>query len=392
MRRVHVQIVQPLIPEYRVPFFNGLSRQNQCHIQVHASNTFPGVQSLRSAPNHNPAVHLDHPFIGFFGHRILWQKGLRLDERLQPGDVLVICGNARFVSNYPLLWQAKKRKIATVWWGIGAMPGQNPFNYFIRTRIMRWTDAVLLYTEREKAEFLRMGFPPERLFAINNAIDQEPIRAAIKEWPSALIRKFQQEQGLEDKQVLLFCGRLTAKARVDLAIEALALLRRNNINCILVIIGDGEERQKLEMLAERLQVTDSIRWLGALYDQTQMAPWFLSAKLFVYPGYIGLSIMHAMGYGLPVITHHNMANQSPEVAALLDGENGVLFREGSQEDLSKQISSLLRADGVRKAMSDRATLTATEEFTMEEMIRRFVVAVHSASMHVTPKDSTRKDA
>ena len=65
---------------------------------------------------------------------------------------------------------------------------------------------------------------------------------------------------------------------------------------------------------------DSIRWLGALYEQEVMAPWFLSAKVFVYPGYIGLSIMHAMGYGLPVITHDNMDNQSPEVAALRNGK------------------------------------------------------------------------
>ena len=45
---------------------------------------------------------------------------------------------------------------------------------------MGWTDVVLLYTEKEKKEFMRMGFPPDRLFAINNAIDQTPIREATK--------------------------------------------------------------------------------------------------------------------------------------------------------------------------------------------------------------------
>lgn len=387
MDALNIQIVQPLVPEYRVPFFNGLARHRQCRIQVHASDTFPGVKSLRSAANHNPVVHLEYPFVGFFKNRLLWQRGLRLEERLRPGDVLVLCGNARFLSNYPLIWEARRRSVATVWWGIGAMPGQNRLNYFIRKRLMRWTDVVLLYTEREKQDFLRMGFSPDRLFAINNAIDQEPIREATQKWTTTRLRAFQEEYGIQDKQLFLFCGRLAAKARVDLAIEALALLKETNKNCMLILIGDGEERDNLRGLAEKLGVMDSIRWLGALYEQEVMAPWFLSAKVFVYPGYIGLSIMHAMGYGLPVITHHNMANQSPEVAALRDGENGMLYQENSRKDLSDKMGYLLRNDDLRNAMCARALLTATEEFTMGEMVRRFVVAVRSASARI--RESTR---
>jgi len=379
MEMLNIQIVQPLVPEYRVPFFNGLSRHHECRIQVHASETFPGVKSLRSAPNRNPVVQLEYPFVGFFKNRLLWQRGLRLEERLRPGDVLVLCGNARFLSNYPLIWEAKRRGVATVWWGIGAMPGQNRLNYYIRKRLMRWTDVILLYTEKEKEEFLRMGFSSDRLFAINNAIDQEPIREATQKWTTTRLHAFQEEHGIQDKQLFLYCGRLAAKARVDLALEALALLKGTNKNCMLIIIGDGEERDNLRRLAEKLGVMESIRWLGALYEQEVMAPWFLSAKVFVYPGYIGLSIMHAMGYGLPVITHHNMSNQSPEVAALRDGENGMFYLEHNSKDLSDKILHFLSNEGLRSRMSDRALKTATEEFTMGEMVQRFVVAVRSAS-------------
>ena len=385
---LNIQIVQPLVPEYRVPFFNGLARHHACRIQVHASETFPGVKSLQSAPNRNPVVHLQYPFVGIFRNRLLWQKGLRLEERLKPGDVLVLCGNARFLSNYPLIWKAKKRNVATVWWGIGAMPGQNRLNYYIRKRLMKWTDVILLYTEKEKEDFLRMGFAPDRLFAINNAIDQEPIREATQKWTATRLEAFQEEQGIQDKQLFLFCGRLAAKARIDLAIEALALLKARKKDCMLIIIGDGEERDSLRRLAEKLGVMDSIRWLGALYEQEVMAPWFLSAKVFVYPGYIGLSIMHAMGYGLPVITHHNMSNQSPEVSALRDGENGMFYQEHDSKDLSDRMIELLNNDGLRIRMSDRALQTATAEFTMGEMVRRFVVAARSASARAKQRART----
>lgn len=376
---MNIQIVQPLIPEYRVPFFQKLVQNSAHQVRVFASRQLPNDPSIKTAACIDSALHLDHPCTGFLNNRLLWQRGILLEDRLRSGDVLVVCGNARFLSNYPLIWQAKRRNIATVWWGIGSMPGQNRLRYFLRTTIMRWMDIVLLYTEREKQEFLRMGFPPERLFAINNAIDQGSVQAATASWPPSRVAAFKQEHGLSGKQILLFCGRLSAKARVDLVIEALALLCKQNKDCLLVIIGDGDQRRNLEELAERLNVAQSIHWLGALYDQNLMAPWFLSAKVFVYPGYIGLSIMHAMGYALPVITHQNMANQSPEVAALLDGRNGLLCEENNSADLCSKIVHLLTDENLRMAMSKRALVTASEEFTLSEMVRRFWEAAHAAA-------------
>ena len=376
---LNVQIVQPLIPEYRVPFFQALLENTQHRVRIFASRTLPNAQDIKTASLSSPYVYLEHPSIGLFNNKLLWQKGMLLERSLTAGDVLVLCGNARLLSNYPLIWQARKRHVATVWWGIGAMPGQNRLNYYIRRRLMRWTDVVLLYTEKEKKEFMRMGFPPDRLFAINNAIDQTPIREATQKWSATRLRSFQEEHGIHDKQLFLFCGRLAVKARVDLAIEALALLKEANKHCLLILIGDGEERDRLRDLAEKLGVMDSIRWLGALYEQEVMAPWFLSAKVFVYPGYIGLSIMHAMGYGLPVITHDNMDNQSPEVAALRNGENGILFKENSSKDLARRMMELISNESLRMPMSAQALVTAQEEFTLPQMVKRFWDATCAAA-------------
>jgi glycosyltransferase involved in cell wall biosynthesis len=113
-----------------------------------------------------------------------------------------------------------------------------------------------------------------------------------------------------------------------------------------------------------------------------MAPWFLTAKAFVYPGYIGLSNMHAMGYGLPVITHRNMSNQSPEVAVLQEGMNGLLFEEGNANHLAKMMHRLGSCEEVRVALSRRASETVAAEFTLHEMVRRFWAALEAASEKV----------
>ena len=62
------------------------------------------------------------------------------------------------------------------------------------------------------------------------------------------------------------------------------------------------ELPALQSIAEELDVEQYVRWLGSIYDEAQLAPWFLTADAFVYPGAIGLSVLHAMGYGLPVVT------------------------------------------------------------------------------------------
>ncbi|MFO0697962.1 MAG: glycosyltransferase family 4 protein [Nitrospira sp.] len=379
---INVQIIQPLVPEYRVAFFNKLAQDPRCCINVFASRTMPGSQSLRSFPNSASFVHLDHPCCDVLWHQFHWQQGLSLQKSLRRGDVLVVCGNPRFLSNLPLVFEARRKGIATVWWGIGTMPNQDRLRGFLRRGLMKQMDVILLYTDREREQFLHLGFAPDRLFAINNAIDQEPIQEAIADWPAIRLSSFASEHGLDGKKLFLFCGRLTSKARVDLALEALHELRTRDSRYELAIIGEGEERERLAILVERLELGSAVRWLGAIYDQRAMAPWFLTAKAFVYPGYIGLSIVHAMGYGLPVVTHDNMANQAPEVAALKNAQNGLLYTEGDVTRLAAQMARLASSDAMRTAMSQEAKRTVTEEFTLTGMVERFVSAIHAAAVRV----------
>jgi glycosyltransferase involved in cell wall biosynthesis len=180
--------------------------------------------------------------------------------------------------------------------------------------------------------------------------------------------------------VLLFCGRLRAvpPSRLDLVLSALAQLVKTNPAYLLVIIGDGEERGRLERVAGELGVASNIRWLGAQYDESANAPWFISALCGVYPGAIGLSMMHSLGFGLPVITHSDRLQHGSEFAALRHGWNGLVFSPGDPSDLARQIE-LLRTDGdLRRAMSENALRTVNEDFSLGNMVERFVLAVRAA--------------
>ena len=77
----------------------------------------------------------------------------------------------------------------------------------------------------------------------------------------------------------------------------------------MVIIGDGQEREKLEKLSRQLDVKT---WFyGACYDDVQTAQLIYDADICVSPGNVGLTAMHVMSFGTPVITHSNFVNQMP---------------------------------------------------------------------------------
>ncbi len=375
MVSVRVLITQPLIPHYRLPLFRGLAHEDGLVLRVCASETVPHARGLQSHQPLDSFACVAHDCVGLMGNRLFWQKGLGRHINLGPGDVLVICGNPRYLSNVPFIWQAKKRGAGVVWWAHGFSKRPSRFRTAIRRMMLGWCDVILLYTDAEVERYAQAGFPRERLFATNNAIDQTPIRDAIAAWPASRLREFQQREGLLGAKALLFCGRLATVSRLELTLRALSSLKDHE----LIVIGSGPAQGPLQELADDLGVGDRVRWLGAMYDQSHMAPWFLSARCSVYPAPIGLSIFHSYGYGLPVITHDNLSNQNPEIAAMRHGENGLLFKEGDVTDLVAKIRSITENDAYRRQLSERAMQTVQNEYSMDSMVDRFKQAVLAAS-------------
>jgi glycosyltransferase involved in cell wall biosynthesis len=89
-------------------------------------------------------------------------------------------------------------------------------------------------------------------------------------------------------------------------------------------------------------------------------------------------MMHALGYGAPVITHSDPLQHYPEFAALRPGWNGFVFARGDAADLARQIEMLRSDDNLRRAISQNALRTVTEDFSLGNMVERFILAVRAA--------------
>jgi len=171
-------------------------------------------------------------------------------------------------------------------------------------------------------------------------------------------------------------SRLLYENRVDLLLHAAAHLVSDGFQDLsVVVIGAGSDEARLKALASRLGITQQLRMPGAIYDEMELAPWFLSADVYCYPVNIGLSVLHAFGYGLPVVTSNNIDAHNPEIEALEDGKNGLLYQDGSTRALAAALNRVLNDRALCKHMKARASETVADRFSLPTMVDGFECAI-----------------
>jgi glycosyltransferase involved in cell wall biosynthesis len=271
--------------------------------------------------------------------------------------------------------------VATVLWGHGYSKQDRGWWRRARRWLAQQGSAILFYEPRTRDAYLREGWSPDKLFVALNTLDNTEIDAALQWWrehPIDLAR-FRREHNLDPGPVVLFVSRLQPANRVDLLIEATAELSRHIPGVKTVILGNGTvEKNRLQEVARQAQVADRIIFVDGVYDEMKLAPWFLSAGVFCYPANIGLSLIHAFWYSLPVVTSNNLVAQNPEIVALENGVNGLLYEHGNKASLVEALRKILADDELRASMAKAARCTVEESFTIPRMVDGMESAIRYA--------------
>jgi glycosyltransferase involved in cell wall biosynthesis len=90
---------------------------------------------------------------------------------------------------------------------------------------------------------------------------------------------------------------------------------------------------------------------------------------------IGLSLLHAFGYGLPVVTSDHVKAHNPEIEAFDDGFNGLYYRDGDVESLSQSLERVLIDKPLANKLSDNAKRTVSEKYNLFRMVDGMEAAI-----------------
>jgi glycosyltransferase involved in cell wall biosynthesis len=372
-----VRFVQPLIPKYREALFSALAKAPGMALEIWA-DLQPKQGSLKGSSSHGdvPCVHKPYREIGPF----IWQPG-EFGAVAPPADVVIMPWNSRYVQLVPALLRGRLNGVRTILFGHGLGKRESWLRRRLRTTLIALSDACILYSQGQADALIAEGHPPSKIFVAPNSVDPAPIQQAKAAWSAERVDAFLAERGCVRGKTLLYVSRLERWKRVDMLLRAVAMLAAREPALRAAIIGDGEDRARLESLARELGIDKHILFVGALYDEMDIAPWMLGSACLAFPAAIGLSMLHALNYGLPVITSDNRLPHGPEIEALRSGENGYLYRDGDADSFADAIARLVFDDALQRRMSAAAlaTVTGPEGWNLDAMLGGFLAAIRGGT-------------
>lgn len=371
--------VHPSLAKYRIPVFRELARRPGIELRV-AYGTSRGITNV-SADGFQavPCSRWEGKVAGSL-LMFQWAEWAYCSPRY--ADVVVLRWTPRSLTLPPALLRSRLQGVATVLWGHGYSKQERSWWRGPRNWMARQGSSLVFYEPRTRDEYVRNGWDPQRLFVALNSIDHADIDQAREWWinrPSQLAH-FRQEQAIDAGPLVLFVSRLQPANRVDLLIQATVQLAKEIPGLKCAIIGNGAaEKGRLQALARQEEAGDSVVFLDGVYDEMKLAPWFLSADVFCYPANVGLSLLHALWYGLPVVTSDNRAVQNPEFIALEHGVNGLTYQHGSVSSLADALRKIINCASLRRSMSDAARRTVEDRFTIRNMVDGLEAAIRYAN-------------
>ena len=374
--KTRICIVQPLINLYRVSVFEALAARDELDLEVWADLS-GSIGSLSGITSSN-TLNLKHAAYREYGG-VVWQP--KILDSIQAGfDAVLLPWNVR--SPHLQLALLKKKRSPIVLWGHGFGTHQARLGDCLRIRNASRADACLFYGPTGRNKFLSLGFDPEKLYIAPNALDQTRIQQSRNrflnplEGSSAL-----QAEGVDKCPIMLYLSRLEPEKMPELAIEALQLLIKEIPNLKLIFIGDGSSRPALESKVIKLSLQHAVRFFGSIHEEDRIAPWAVAASLLIHPGALGLSMFHAFGYGLPVITSNRMSIQMPEVESLEPGINGLVYEHGDVMKLAAVCRSVLTDHTLRKKLSNGAleTVLSPGGRNLDGMVNGMLKAIRAVS-------------
>ncbi|MBE0645166.1 MAG: glycosyltransferase family 4 protein [Bacteroidetes bacterium] len=187
-------------------------------------------------------------------------------------------------------------------------------------------------------EYLEWGFPKEQVTVVNYCVNKDIY--------------YPDESNFYDVQRIGYFGRLKKYKSVDHLLQAMDRIRDDYPSLHLDIIGDGDDKPRLEEMTSQLGLDSRVTFHGFI-DESEKAPMLQKMNFVVNTsskeGW-GLTVVEANACGAPVVA----ANVPGLRDSVVDGQTGLLYEFGNIDDLVTKMRLFLDSTEQRNAFRERA--------------------------------------
>ena len=336
-------IIYNTAPKYREAIFSSIDKEYDCDWYFGHTVTDIKEMDITVLKNVNYYKTIGHP------DKAHWQRGIIRLLFKKKYQVFFILAETRAISCWLFIFLAstlcRQKKIYL--WTHGWYGKETGIEAKLKLWMYRKAAGVFVYGNRARNLLIEKGINERKLFTIYNSLDynhQVGLRLLLRA-TDIYKNRFNNEN-----PVIIFIGRLTAVKRLDLLIETVLLLKERGLKYNVVLVGDGAKRTELETLVKSKGIEDRFWFYGACYEEDRNAELIYNADLCVSPGNVGLTAMHTMVFGTPVITHDNFAMQMPEFEAIVPDVTGDFFAYNDVLSLANTIESWFKKYGASREM------------------------------------------
>jgi glycosyltransferase involved in cell wall biosynthesis len=219
-----------------------------------------------------------------------------------------------------------------------------------------WADAIVAVSQGVAEDLKQMGLSNSQIDVIHNPVVTPELLARSQESVEHPWFTF------GEPPVILAVGRLTKQKDFPTLLKAFAQVRHHR-SIRLMILGEGEERSRLEALAQELEVTEDISLPGF---ETNPFAYMAKASVFVLSSlFEGLPtvLIEAMAVGTPVVSTNC---KSGPMEILDQGRFGPLTTVGNVEELSQAILQTLDHPAKVQVLQQRA-----QEYSLERSLDQY---------------------
>lgn len=307
-------ILQPFIPHYRNDFFKGLHAEINTDIFCYENKKRIKGESFKIGDDKNKTITSFSlgPFLFYDPFKLLSKEYNQIVLMLHFGHI----------TTWILLLLKPFYKKKIILWGQGIsvkryMKEEVKPSLLLKMMIYL-SDGVWLYTEKEKAQWEKI-FPNKSIVSLNNTISG--INNVINYSSLKSKNELKSIYNIKQEICFIFCARFNNNyRRQDLLIKIIKEL--DNTKYGFIIIGDGNFKPNF---SDYNNVYD----YGSVYDVLKKQDLFTIADLYIQPGWVGLSIVEALGYGKPIITFERSMSvlQCVEYYYLKNNINALIYAD-----------------------------------------------------------------
>ncbi len=369
-----VLVIYHYFAHYRLPVINEMTKNDSAEFTFLCGRTSDiNIEKISDTDLKNNNVNLKYIENKWLGNNWLWQKGLFNHLKNNKYDAVIFLGSPYFISTWLASIYLKVKGTKVLFWTHGVVRNGGLKDTF-RKLFFKLADGLLLYSNYAKENLIQHGFAPEKLQVINNSLDYDKhleIRHSLHADDLALKKKdiFK----FPELPTLFFIGRLTAQKKLINLIYLIENMKNKDSQFNLLFIGDGEERSLLEKEVTEKGLLDFVYFYGACHNETELAPLIAMCDVCVSPGEVGLTAIHSLSFGTPVITHNEPMYQMPEFESIKEGYTGALCNKDDLNSLELCVTNWINEhsdrDLIRKNCYEVIDNFYTPKFQVEAILK-----------------------